>query len=159
MVNPKNIFKPTDITSAITQAGARYHKLVLVVGGPGTGKTALLRSLADQFQIPLLNLGLEVSKRLLSLTVRERKLSAYDIIADILDTGETPRLAVDNTEIIFDTSLMLNPLGLLQNLSRTRLLIWSWNGEVEAGHITYAYSGHPEYQRIPSAEMTVVALQ
>jgi hypothetical protein len=65
---------------------------------------------------------------------------------------------VDNTEIIFDPSLMLNPLGLLQSISRTRLLIWSWNGEVEDGHITYAYPGHPEHQRIPSAEMTLVTL-
>lgn len=158
MVAHQNIFKPTEITSAITQAGARYHKVVLVVGGPGSGKTALLRSLSDQLHIPLLNLGLELSKKLLSLTLRERKLKASDIIADLLDAQESQRLAVDNTEIIFDPSLMLNPQGLLQSISRTRLLIWSWNGGVEEGHITYAYPGHPEYQRIPSAEMTLVAL-
>lgn len=154
----QNIFKSTDINSAIAQAGTRYHKLVLVVGGPSSGKTALLRYLSDQFHIPMLNLGLELSKKLLNLTVRERKLKASDLIADLLDTQEAPRLAVDNTEIVFDTSLMLNPQGLLQNISRTRLLIWSWNGGVEEGHITYAYPGHPEYQRIPSAEMTLVAL-
>jgi hypothetical protein len=158
LVAHQNIFKPTEITSAITQAGARYHKVVLVVGGPGSGKTALLRSLSDQLHIPLLNLGLELSKKLLSLTLRERKLKASDIIADLLDAQESQRLAVDNTEIIFDPSLMLNPQGLLQSISRTRLLIWSWNGGVEEGHITYAYPGHPEYQRIPSAEMTLVAL-
>jgi hypothetical protein len=142
----------------MAQAGTSYHKLVLVVGGPGSGKTALLRSLSEQLHIPLLNLGLELSKKLLSLTVHERKLKASEIIADLLDMEETPPLAVDNTEIIFDPSLMLNPLGLLQSISRTRLLIWSWNGEVEDGHITYAYPGHPEHQRIPSAEMTLVTL-
>jgi len=153
-----NIFKPVDITQAMAQAGTSYHKLVLVVGGPGSGKTALLRSLSEQLHIPLLNLGLELSKKLLSLTVHERKLKASEIIADLLDMEETPPLAVDNTEIIFDPSLMLNPLGLLQSISRTRFLIWSWNGEVEDGHITYAYPGHPEHQRIPSAELTLVTL-
>jgi len=123
MVAQPKIFTPTYINSAISQAGARYHKVVLVVGGPGSGKTALLRSLTDQLHIPLLNLGLELSKKLLSLTVRERKLKASDIIADLLEGQEAPRLAVDNTEIIFDPSLMLNPQGLLQSLSRTRLLI------------------------------------
>jgi hypothetical protein len=142
----------------MAQAGTSYHKLVLVVGGPGSGKTALLRSLSEQLHIPLLNLGLELSKKLLSLTVHERKLKASEIIADLLDMEETPPLAVDNTEIIFDPSLMLNPLGLLQSISRTRFLIWSWNGEVEDGHITYAYPGHPEHQRIPSAELTLVTL-
>jgi hypothetical protein len=158
VVTHHNIFKVVDITQAMAQAEARYYKLVLVVGGPGSGKTALLRSLSEQLHIPLLNLGLELSKKLLSLTVHERKLKASEIIADLLDMEETPPLAVDNTEIIFDPSLMLNPLGLLQSISRTRFLIWSWNGEVEDGHITYAYPGHPEHQRIPSAEMTLVTL-
>jgi adenylate kinase family enzyme len=147
-----------DITQAIAQAEARYYKLVLVVGGPGSGKTALLRPLSEQLKIPLLNLGLELSKKLLSLTVHERKLKASEIIADLLDLKDTLRLAVDNTEIIFDPSLMLNPLGLLQSVSRTRLLIWSWNGEVEDSYITYAYPGHPEHQRIHSTEMTLVTL-
>ncbi len=154
----QNMFKAEDYVSALDQAATRYHKLALVVGRPGSGKTALLRAISQQMQIPLLNLGLELSKKLLSLTVRERKLKAADIIADLLDEEEALRLAVDNTEIIFDFSLMLNPLGLLQNLSRTRLLIWSWNGNVEDGHITYAYPGHPEYHRVPSAEMTLITL-
>ena len=154
----QNMFKGEDYIAALDQAATRYHKLALVVGRPGSGKTALLKAISQQMQIPLLNLGLELSKKLLSLTIRERKLKAADIIADLLDADEPPRLAVDNTEIIFDPSLMLNPLGLLQNISRTRLLIWSWNGEVDDGHITYAYPGHPEYQRIPFAEMTLIAL-
>jgi hypothetical protein len=153
-----NIFKAVDITQAMAQAGTRYHKLVLVVGGPGSGKTALLRSLSEQLHIPLINLGLELSRKLLSLTIHERKLKASEIVADLLDAQETPRLAVDNTEIIFDPSLMLNPLGLLQSISRTRLLIWSWNGDVGDGHVTYAYPGHPEHQCIPSAEMMLVTL-
>jgi len=156
LTSSRNIFKTTDYTAALDQAGARYHKLAAVVGKPGSGKTALLKKIAEETQIPILNLGLELSRRLLSLTIRERKLKASDIIADFLDAQEASRLAVDNTEIIFDPSLMLNPLGLLQSISRTRLLIWSWNGSIEDGHIIYAYPGHPEYHRISATDMTLI---
>jgi hypothetical protein len=109
-------------------------------------------------QIPLINLGIELSQKLLPLTSRERKLKTCEIVSELIDAQGAPRLAIDNTEVIFDPSLMLNLLGLLQSLSRTRLLIWSWNGEVEDGHVTYAYPGHPEHQRIPTSEIILITL-
>ena len=154
-----NIFKAVDCNSALSRASSRYQKIALVVGHPGSGKSAMLRTLAQQDGIPLVNLGLELSAKLLPLTTRERKLKASDIVADIFDSHDSPRLAVDNTEIIFDPSLMLNSLGLLQSVSRTRLLVWAWNGTLESGHVTYAYPGHPEYHRIPTQDMTLIALE
>lgn len=154
-----NIFRPPNAAAAIDQAAARYQKIALVVGRPGSGKSAFLRAISQEMSMPLVNLGLHLSTKLLPLTIRERKLKASDIIADILDTHESARLAVDNTEIVFDPSLMLNPLGLLQTVSRTRLLVWAWNGAVEEGHVTYAYPSHPEYHRIPTQDMTLIAME
>jgi hypothetical protein len=153
-----NTFKAEQYDAALAQTACNYYKLLMVVGAPGSGKTAFLRSISEKCQIPLLNLGLELSKKLLSLTVTERRLKASDVIADLLDACGSARLAVDNTEIMFDPALMLNPLGLLQSISRTRLLVWSWNGEVQEGHVTYAYPRHAEYNRTPTAEMTLIAL-
>jgi len=154
----QNIFKDIDYSAAINQATARYYKIALVVGSSGSGKTNLLKKLCEQMQLPLINLGIGLSQKLLPLTSRERKLKACEIVSELIDAQDAPRLAIDNTEIIFDPSLMINPLGMLQGLSRTRLLIWSWNGEVEDGHVTYAYRGHPEHQRIPTSELTLITL-
>ena len=154
----QNVLRDTDYILAIEQAAIRYYKIVLVVGKSGSGKTNLLKKICGQMQIPLINLGIELSQKLLPLTTRERKLKTCEIVSELIDAQDAPRLAIDNTEIIFDPSLMLNPLGLLQSLSRTRLLIWSWNGEVENGHVTYAYPGHPERQRIPTSEITLITL-
>jgi ABC-type dipeptide/oligopeptide/nickel transport system ATPase component len=158
VANDQTIFKNIDYTPAINQAAARYYKIVLVVGKSGSGKTNLLRKICTEMQIPLHILGIELSRKLLPLTTRERKLKACETISALIDVEGASRLAVDNTEIIFDPSLMINPLGLLQSLSRTRLLIWSWNGDVENGHVTYAYPGHPEYQRIRTSEITLITL-
>ncbi len=151
-------FADTDYERAVSYAASCYYKIVLVVGRSGSGKTNLLRKLSGQMEIPLLNLGLSLSQKLLPLTARERKLRCLEIISELIDAQSAPRLAVDNTEIIFEPSLMLNPQGLLQSLSRTHLLIWSWNGEVENGDVTYAYPGHPEHQRIPTSEVALIKL-
>ena len=81
-----------------------------------------------------------------------------DLIEDILDEQNVPRIGVDNTEIVFEPWLKVNPVGLLKNISRNPLIIWTWNGNVEGDHLTYAYSGHPEYQRISAKELTVIAV-
>lgn len=155
----QNIFKEMDHMPAVDQAAARYYKLVLVVGRSGSGKTNLLKKICGEMQIPLINLGTGLSQKLLPLTNRERKLKAYEIVSGLIDSQSATQLAIDNTEIIFDPSLMINPLGLLHSLSRTRLLIWSWNGEIEDGHVIYAYQGHPEHQRIPTSEFTIITVE
>jgi len=158
MVDSQNNFDMRAIESAISKAGSSYHKLLLLIGKSGAGKTALLHHISQKMELPLINLGLLLSQQLLSLTVRQRKLKVADIIEDILDEGDAPKVGVDNTEIIFEPSLKVNPVGLLKNISRNRLIIWAWNGDIEGDHLTYAYRGHPEYQRILAKEFTVIAV-
>lgn len=145
-----------EIKSLISRAELSYYKLIIVVGKSGSGKTTLLRRISEELHIPLLNLGLELSRRLLSLTNKQRKLMAAEIIEEILDEQDGPTLVIDNTEFIFDPNLKLNPSGLLKNISRNRLLVWSWNGEQDGDQLIYSYAGHPEYHRIPSNEFITI---
>jgi len=158
MIDSQNNFDTIEIESAISKASSSYHKLLLLVGKSGAGKTALLHHISQRMEFPLINLGLSLSQQLLTLTVRQRKLKAADIMEDILDEQDAPRVGVDNTEIIFEPSLKINPVGLLKNISRNRLIIWTWNGNVEGDHLTYAYRGHPEYQRLSAKEFPVIAV-
>jgi hypothetical protein len=132
------------------------NKLLLVAGESGSAKSLLIRRIAAELGWPTVNVGQTVSKSLLSLTNRQRRLKAEEIVAEALDT---PRLCLDNTEILFDPILALNPVSLLLILSRKRVLIATWNGHLENGSLVYAYPEHPEYFKEAASGFPVVTLK
>lgn len=135
-----------------------YHRLVLIVAPSASGKTAALQDLAAQTKAPLLNLNLEVSRRLLELTGRQRALQLPQVLREVVDT-EAAVVLLDNIEILFDTSLQQDPLRLLQGLSRNRTVVAVWNGTVDGGYLLYATPDHPEYRRYPARDLVVVCPQ
>jgi hypothetical protein len=135
-----------------------YNPLLLVVGSSGSGKTALLRSLAAQTQYPMLNLGAELSRRLLDLTERQRVLQLPRLLDETLTSTGAGAVIFDNTEILFDPMLRQDPLRLLHGLSRNKTIIASWLGAVETGHLTYATPEHPEFRRYPVDDLLFVAV-
>ena len=63
---------PNQIFDRIEQAKELYHRLVLVVAPSGAGKTAAMGEVNRHVGAPLLNVNLEVSRRMLEMTVRQR---------------------------------------------------------------------------------------
>ena len=155
------------ILDLIPGAGELYHRLILVVSPPGGGKTQALRSVQEKTNSHLLNLSLDLSRSLLELTERQRKLQATRILGrlvsetaaegskDSADRGSSAVL-LDNIELLFDASLALDPLRLLEEISRNWTLVVAWPGHVEGGWLIYARPGHPEYRRYPVGDLMIV---
>ena len=59
-----------------------YNRLVLLVGPSGSGRTSALRSLADAEKVPVLNVGADISRRLLDLTERQRVLQLPKLLEE-----------------------------------------------------------------------------
>ena len=137
------------VAEQIGHAENLYHRLVLVVGPVGSGKTTALRDVAERIDAPLVNVGLELSRRLLDLTERQRRFRAPELLGRIVTETASDIVLLDNVELLFDVALHQNPLGLLQRLSRRRTVVATWNGSMEDGHIVHAVPGHPEYRRYP----------
>ena len=135
------------VNEKIGHAESLYHRLVLVVGAVGTGKTATLRDTAECTGAPLINVSLELSRRLLDLTERQRPLRVPRLLEQIVAETERDVVLLDNVELLFDIALRQDPLRLLQGLSRSRTVVAAWPGAAEAGYIRYAAAGHPEYRR------------
>jgi len=126
-------------------ADGLYHRLVLLVGVTGSGKTAILRDLALQLGTTVINVNLLLSAALLELTAKQRRLHLPELFARILADAQTT-LVLDNLEILFDKDLQQDPLRLLLSISRHRTIVASWNGTTKGKKLIYAEIGHPEYR-------------
>jgi len=133
-----------------------YYRLVLLAAPSGAGKTAALQEVSREIDAPLINVNLEISKRMLDLTERQRVLQLPRLLQGIAGNLEGTTILLDNIEILFDISLKQDPLRLLQGLSRNKTVVAAWNGSVDGEYVNYATPGHPEYKRYSTRDLLVV---
>lgn len=133
------------IKRSLEQAQALYHRLVLLVGKAGSGKTNLLRVLASELGVDVINVNLALSATLIELTERQRILHLSTLFDEVVEKAGTVAL-LDNIEILFDHSLRQDPIRLLQGVSRKRCIMASWSGSITGNSLSYAEAGHPEYR-------------
>ena len=145
------------ILRKVEQAATLYYRLLLVVAPAGSGKTIALKDVRDRTGVPLVNVNLELSRRMLELTERQRALQLPHILREIVSNGDNVMILLDNIEVLFDLTLQQDPLRLLQGLSRNRTVVAAWNGSVSNGSLTYATPDHPEYRRYPIRDHLVVS--
>lgn len=166
----------------IGEARKLYHRLILTVGPTGSGKTKALHEVSATTSVPLINVNLELSRRMLELTERQRALQVPRLLEDVCTSSIQRRapdvFLLDNIEILFDIRLKQDPLRLLQGLSRNRTIVVVWPGHVvdlvmaredlskkdsrRATHdfkryLTYAVPDHLECRRYPIRDFLVAS--
>jgi Cdc6-like AAA superfamily ATPase len=146
----------TKLERAIKQAASQYFRLVVLAGPPGSGKTATLQSVAGTLGCPLVNVNLELSKKMLELTRTQRSRQVERLLKDVIAAAPADVVLLDNLEILFDTSLEVETLRLLQVSSRNRTVVASWNGSYHDGTLDYAEPGHPEFIQFKQIEAIIV---
>jgi hypothetical protein len=134
-----------------TEIGSLQSKLILLVGGPNTGKTALLLDFAARSDAKVLSVGSELGRRLAALPQKQRHLQVGTVLRELTDEhAKGDLLLLDNIELLFDRSLQLDPLDLLKRHARSRRVVAIWPGELQGdastGRLTFANIGHPEHQ-------------
>ena len=148
----------TRMAEAVVQASRSFHRLVLVVGASGTGKTRVLRQLAESQGCRYLNINLLLSQRLLEFPRSKRPRQVDRIFNELIDEKQNEMLILDNLEILFDLSLQVDPLRLLLAASRKQTLVAAWNGTMHDGALSYAEPDHPEYKSYRNVGVLVVSL-
>jgi hypothetical protein len=130
-----------------TEIGALHSKLILLIGGAHSGKTALLAAFAAQMDAKILNVGSELGRRLAAIPQKQRHLQAGTVLRELADEhAKGDLLLLDNIELLFDTTLQLNPLDLLKRHAHSRRVVAVWPGDLRDGRLTYAEMGHSEHR-------------
>lgn len=145
-----------NIIEKIEHAAVLYYRLILLIAPAGAGKTAALHEVHERTGAPILNINLELSRRMLELTERQRVLQLPNIFSEIVSEINSDVILFDNTEILFDIVLKQDPLRLLQGLARNKTIVSAWNGTVDEEHILYASPDHGEYKRYPVRDFLTV---
>mgnify|MGYP000408630754 FL=1 len=145
------------IMRKVKQAAELYHRLMLVIAPAGAGKTTALLDVQDRTGAPLVNVNLELSRRMLDLTERQRALQLPHLLRELVSKSEGEMILLDNIEILFDVGLKQDPLRLLQGLSRNKTVVAAWNGTIVEDSLTYAAPAHPEYRHYPMRDFLVAS--
>ncbi|MFI5454908.1 MAG: BREX-3 system P-loop-containing protein BrxF [Isosphaerales bacterium] len=148
----------TKLEPAIQHAASQYYRLVVLAGVPGSGKTTALQSMAQKLGCQLVNVNLELSKRLLELTRTQRSRQVERLLKEVIAAVFGDVVLLDNLEILLDTGLEVDPLRLLQLISRNRTIVASWNGSFQGGTLTYAEPGHPEFIQFKQIDAVVIPI-
>ncbi len=146
------------LRTAAAQASGLYHRLVLLVGASGCGKTAVLGEFARSVGVPLVNLNLELSRALLDIPRAQRHLAISRLLSSVVEPLPGEVALLDNIEILFAPELQLDPLKAIQQLSRNRTIVAAWNGLVAADRLLYAEPSHLEFRDYPVRDLMIVTL-
>ena len=86
----------TQLEQAIQQAASQYYRLVILAGLPGSGKTTALQSVAQKLGCQLLNVNLELSKRMLELTRTQRSRQVERLLREVIAAASGEVLLLEN---------------------------------------------------------------
>lgn len=150
---------------ALPNAAQRAHKaveacqwdcerIVLVTGSSAEERSAVLAQLMEHYDFPHVDIGVELSQRLLDSSSRKRPIRARtyfrDLIDEAIEENDKQVVGLDHIELLFAPELELDVFGLLRSEAANRTLVVSWCGRAkEEGKVVYAEPSHSEYWTEP----------
>ncbi len=145
------------LDETVRHAASGRHRLVLVIGEAGSGKTTFLRNIATAHAMQFLSLGEPLGIRLLETPPRKRPLVIEEAVRQLID-GARAGASVDNTDILFDPALKCDPLRLACGISQNIFVVFSVTGRIEGKRFIHGYPDHPEYysEELPSVPVIIV---
>lgn len=152
------------LVDAVTTVSGDRHKLVILLGAFGSGKTAILRASTSQIDGIYINLNLNLTERLLTLP-----RSSYadgvtvprliDELCDELSPDGRP-LLVDNVELLFSPELgRINPVDTFKRVARQRPVILALPARRQEMHAEYSALGRADHMLMPLEDFTMLEME
>ncbi|MCP5207853.1 MAG: BREX-3 system P-loop-containing protein BrxF [Hahellaceae bacterium] len=141
-----------DLGEAVKRAANYRNQLILLCGD----QKACLRQLEDyatSAELSIRNLNLELSAVLLEEPVQDRKRTSVLHTEDWLRKLEGNTLLLSHIEFLFDSALGMDPIKVLLNSSKHKVIVAIWPGTHTADALSYATPGHHEYKQYKSTDL------
>ncbi|WP_003539945.1 BREX-3 system P-loop-containing protein BrxF [Desulfotomaculum nigrificans] len=143
------------IKKELAQIRYRRHQLIIICGINGL---KVLRDITSEFNIPCVNLNLRLSEELLEVPVNRRSRKVSQLVDKIINQTAGDVICLEHIELLFHPQLQQDPMRILENISRNKVILVWWNGDYKNGSLTYAEPGHPEYRLYNRLEASVIVV-
>ena len=149
----------TEIERGVVEAASRFFKLVLLVGGRDEDRSVALREYARSVAVHPLSIGIRLAGSLVSSPTRLRPVrAAEEFRCAVAERDAEAVVLLDNLNVLFLQELHLDPLKLLRDGARNRVVVANWPGVCQGQRLEYAVIGHPEHRGWVAQDCLVVEL-
>ena len=124
-----------DINEAVAIASTKRTRLILMSDRH-----------VEELPYPALNLNQQLSAELLETPQNVRAGLLTNLLPALLKKSAADPLILDGLEILFDRSLAVDPIRLLEACSRDKTILACWPGSINHAGLSYAIPSHPEYR-------------
>lgn len=125
-----------DIRKKIEDLKNDNHKLLLIIGKPGSGKSRVIREYSEETGIPIVDLD-----KIFAHTPPEKLMHEMN---DFLKEYRQKVLLLDNKTILYSKNSSIDLLAFLKEISQTLPVVATWNGKIEDGQLFHFNKDAPE---------------
>lgn len=145
--SPASGLRVESVVQGLAMAANSDARLVLLVGQSPTALRQAAEAAAEELGWKLIDLNLDLARRLLPFTAQERRDEAWEALEEVVG-DQSAGIVLCGTDILFEPSLGYRPYEALRRLARRGPIVASWFGTVDGGELVRVELGHPEYVRI-----------
>lgn len=134
-----------EIKSRWDELANEEERILFVVGGPGSGKSKLIRELAEQDGWKYIEAKDLIEEELLEIARDLRPQMAKDVMCKALKACGSEVILLDSVNVLFAPILNLEPIELLKTISRMYPLIVGWRGTYDGTELHLEHNNNPKY--------------
>ncbi|WP_277281993.1 BREX-3 system P-loop-containing protein BrxF [Veillonella caviae] len=134
-----------DVKERWEQIQGDEDRILFIVGGPGSGKSLLIRELAEQKGWKYLEAKQLIEEEFLLVPRDERPKLAEDVIRRALTRSDTEVVLLDGINVLFAPILNLEPLDILKTISKTYPIVVGWRGHLEGDQLYLEHNNNPKH--------------
>jgi hypothetical protein len=144
---------------AVTDFLSTSHTCLLLVHPEIRRLEDMADELLPVYGWPRLSVGRELSAVLLSEMPRRRSRTACQWMPTCLREMAPGPVLCTEIDLLFDSTLELDPLNLMHGIGRVTRLVVTWPGSYRDDVLAYAVPGHSHYRTWRKPGVSIVVLE